>query len=572
MKRTIRVLIPLLLAVAILFCICWYLMVYDRAFTRDFLLQQARSAEASGNHTIATWFYNQAYRQTGDKDTIAVELANQYKRIGNYTKAETTLSRAIADGAGVDVYVALCRTYVEQGKLLDAVTMLDQVSNPGIKSMLDKMRPAKPVSSPEPGFYNQYISASITSETGKLYAALGGQYPSVKKDLYTGPITLAQGENTIYAIAVDENGLVSPLAIFGYTIGGIIEKVQFTDPVMETTIRTLLNVSSGKDIYTNELWEIKEFTVPAGVNSYADLKYLPFLESLTIENGPSVSLSVISAISNLKTLRIEKTALPADAISAIAILPKLESLTLKNCQLSSIAGLETLTTLTYLDLSNNTIRNIDALAMLQNLQTLYLHHNALIDLSPLTSLVKLTTLDVSYNSVGSLRPLENLGALTWLNLDSNGLTGLGGLGKLTGLTHLSLAYNGISNISELSACQKLVELNISNNILNNIDTISGLPVLQRLDFSYNKVSKLPTLKSTCKLVYINGTYNKLSSLEPLRGLQYLNEVHMDYNSNISSVACLAQCRVLVLVNVYGTKVKDVSSLTNLGILVNYRPS
>ena len=38
MKKFIRVLVPLLLAVLIIASIGWYLFTYDRGFTRDFLL------------------------------------------------------------------------------------------------------------------------------------------------------------------------------------------------------------------------------------------------------------------------------------------------------------------------------------------------------------------------------------------------------------------------------------------------------------------------------------------------------------------------------------------------------
>ena len=114
MKKGIRILIPILLSLVIIFCTIWYLFVYDRAFTRDMLLSFARYSETQGKHEIATYFYNAAYSQSGNSDSVAIELAQQYKSGGNYTKAEYTLSNAIADGGGVDVYIALCKTYVEQ--------------------------------------------------------------------------------------------------------------------------------------------------------------------------------------------------------------------------------------------------------------------------------------------------------------------------------------------------------------------------------------------------------------------------------------------------------------------------
>ena len=44
---------------------------------------------------------------------------------------------------------------------------------------------------------------------------------------------------------------------------------------------------------------------------------------------------------------------------------------------------------------------------------------------------------------------------------------------------------------------------------------------------------------------------------------------MDYNEEISSVETLAKCPNLIIVNVYGTKVTEVKSLTDQGIIVHY---
>ena len=113
MKKVLRILLPFLLVIVIVAGSVWYLFVYDRAFTRDVLLACARFSESQGHHSMSTWFYNRAYNHAADNDAVAIELAEQYVSDGNYTKAEYTLSKAIADGGSIDVYIALCRTYVE---------------------------------------------------------------------------------------------------------------------------------------------------------------------------------------------------------------------------------------------------------------------------------------------------------------------------------------------------------------------------------------------------------------------------------------------------------------------------
>ena len=46
---------------------------------------------------------------------------------------------------------------------------------------------------------------------------------------------------------------------------------------------------------------------------------------------------------------------------------------------------------------------------------------------------------------------------------------------------------------------------------------------------------------------------------------------MDYNENIKSVEPLANCHRLIRVDVYGTKVTEVTMLTDQSIIVNYNP-
>ncbi len=572
MKKAIRVILPIFLALCIILCTCWYLFVYDRAFTRDVLLSIARYNDDKGNHTVATWFYNRAYAQAGDNDAVAIELAEQYKSSGNYTKAEYTLSNAIADDGGIDLYIALCKTYVEQDKLLDAINMLDNITNTTVKAELDKLRPDAPATTPTPGFYSQYLSVTLEADGGTLYASTKGIYPSIAEAPYSEPIPLGDGETTIYALTVAENGLVSPLSIFGYTVGGVITKVDFADEAMEVEIRKLLGVSDEKDLFSNDLWTIKEFTIPGDAKDYSDLKHMCFLESLTVEKGVSKQISNVSSLVNLTDLSISNTNISQEDLGVIAALPKLKNLTLQKCSLSGISPLQKAAGLEKLDVSDNSaLRNIEALRSLGNLLELDLSGNAVSDLSAISSLTNLTKLDVSGNSISSLAPISSLTRLTYLDASANTITALGDLGNLATLNFLNLSSNKLTDVSAIANCTALTELNISTNSITNISKLNSLTKLTLLDFSYNQVAKIPAFPKECALVTISGSNNKITSLEPLSGLKCLNIVNMDYNEGISSVKTLASCPVLIEVNVYATKVTEVSALTEQSIIVNYNP-
>jgi len=571
MKKIIRILIPIFLGIAIIACSVWYLFAYDREFTRDVLLSCARQAESQGNHNIATWFYNCAYYQTGDNEAVAIELAEQYKKGDNYTKAEFTLRNAIEDGGGIDLYVALCKTYVEQDKLLDAVNMLNSITNEDIRKQLDAMRPAMPTASPEPGFYNQYVSVTINSDNGQLYVATDGEYPSLEDDLYTEPLTLADGENPLYALCVGDNGLVSPLAVFGYTVGGIIEKVNFADPDIESLIRSKLNLGDNTEVFTNDLWKITAFEVPKEATNYADLQHMAFLQELTIEDASAQELANICNLTNLTTLKITNTSVSDEVLSAISVMPNLKSLTLRNCGLSSISTLETAVNLEYLDISENTIRNISALSSAEKLKELYLQQNAIDNSGALAALSNLTKLDISYNSLTTIAPITSIATLTWLDASHNSITDLGNIDTLSALSYLSVSNNALKDISKISKCQNISELYIANNAITDITSLSNLVKLMYLDFSHNQVAVLPVWPKDCALVTINGSYNLIESLEALSGYENLNNVHMDYNEKISSVKELASCPVLIEVNVYATAVTDVTALTDQSIIVNFNP-
>lgn len=572
MKKSSKILIPLLLVLVILGSIVWYLFVYDRGFTRDALLSQARFNDDNGNHKLASWFYDLAYEFAGQDENIAIELANQYKAAGNYTKAEVTLSNAIADGGTVELYIALCETFVEQDKLLDAVTMLDNVADPVIKAQLEELRPAAPAVSPAPGFYSEYISVSMHSTDCTIYYTINGEYPTTDDAPYSEPILLPAGETRIYAVAVAENGLVSPLALLGYTINGVIEPVTFTDPAMEATVRQLMNFSDDHVIYSNELWEITEFTVPEGVETLTDLALMPYLKSLTIKDMTFENLQFLAPLADLEALTLSHCRFPADNLSVIAGLPSLQRLSLPSCGLSTVAGLSNAHSLTYLDLSNNTIRNLEPLSGMMALAELNLQHNAVTDVTDLGSLSALQKLDVSFNSLTSIAPLASCIKLSWLDASNNTLENLSAATNLAALTHLYAANNGLNNVSALANCPGLIELNISNNNLTDISALNALTSLEVLNFSYNDVYEIPVWPTGSALRMIDGSHNNLSAINNLNNLTKLTHVYMDYNENIKSINSLAQCYCLVVVNVYGTGVSDVSALTEHNIIVNYDPT
>ena len=571
MKKFFRTLISLLLGLAVIAFIGWYLFSYDRDFTRDTLLSQARFHDEHGNSQMSSWFYDMAYNFSGQDENVAIELADQYKADGNYTKAEYTLSNAINDEPSPELYIALCKTYVEQDKLLDAVSLLSNIADPEMYAILDAMRPSSPVADYEPGFYAQYISVGLSCGNGTLYCSTDGEFPSTQDHPYEGAITLSTGETTIYAISVAENGLVSPLTIMGYTVGGVIEPAVFTDYAMELAARQVLGVDQNYPLYTNDLWAIKEFSVPETAASLEDMRLIPYVTVLHIRNHQIEHLDDLVGLSKLQTLDLTGSRIDPARLSALASIPSLRELILTNCSLSDISGLSGVTTLTSLKLGKNSVRNLDALSGMYQLETLDLSQNAVVGLDALSELYNLRELDISHNSITSLAPLSTCLKLTHLEASTNLLTDVSGMDRLPLLEYLSVEYNKLTDITPLTNCTELVELSISNNQITDLSPLSKMTKLDILDFSYNMVETLPQWAAGCTLRVIDGSQNALVSIDSLADLEHISYIYMDYNQ-INDVNALAECFRLVQLNVYGNPVKDVDALTAHDIIVNYDPT
>ena len=571
MKKITKVMVTLLLALLVLGSIVWYLFVYDRDFTRDFLLNQARYHDMYGNSKISSLFYNLAYEFSGQDENVSIELAEQYKADGNYTKAESTLSQAVQDGGTVELYIALCQTYVEQDKLLDAVSMLDNIGDPAIKEELTAMRPTIKTISPTPGLYSQYISVTLEASEGVIYYSTSGEYPSTATAAYAEPLALPNGETTLYAVAVADNGLVSPLTLLGYTIGGVIEEVTLEDPAIDTAVRSQLGLGAEDPLYTNDLWTITEFTVPKDAATLTDLTKMNYLQKLTASGVRIDSLQSLSSLTMLQYVNLSGSRFPVSELSVLGSLPDLKTLDLSGCGLSTLSGLENAPSLTSLYLNNNSLRNLASLSGITTLTELNLQHNAIVDLNALSALTELQTLNVSYNSITGLGNASALQKLSSLNLQNNRMNNLAGMDKLTNLSYLNLGSNALTNIDALAGCVNLTELNVSRNTLNGIGSLKSLTKLKTLDFSHNSVTEMPAWAKSCALYSIDGSYNQITSLVPLEGLENLAYVSMDYNS-ITSVAPLVKCHKLVEVNIYGNNISSVTGLTSQSVIVNFDPT
>lgn len=150
----------------------------------------------------------------------------------------------------------------------------------------------------------------------------------------------------------------------------------------------------------------------------------------------------------------------------------LQELECEDGGISSLEGLQSFTSLGYLDVWNGHITSLEPIRNLTTLQVLLVYGNDIADISPLARL-RLKALDIGYN------PVEDLSVLFTLNLQGLGLSGLGiqdisALRNLPQLTLLDLSDNAISDITALAALTRLDDLYLDYNQISDISALRGL--------------------------------------------------------------------------------------------------
>ena len=565
MKKALIILLVLLLLAGLIFGLLYFF------WTAENFASLGDSAMADGKYDRAVSRYEKAVELAPDNVDYVLKLADACIADGSYTKAERSLVNAIRTAPSTQLYCKLSAVFIAQDKLLDAQTMLDTVTDPAIRAELDAMRPAAPVFSHESGEYSEYISLTLDGSGGAIYYSTTKQYPSTASEPCTAPIDLPAGQTHVSAILVGDNGLVSPLVEADYLIVGVVEAVTFASPELESFIRDTLYIARTEPVMSDVLWTVTELTVPDNVTDYSDLRHFTGLTSLTIHNSTVEDYSFLAYTPELTSLDLSGCLISADTLGYIGTLSKLTSLDLSGCGLSNIQPLMSLTALTELDLSQNSISDISALSDLTKLTKLDLRSNAVSSLSALKNAKALCELDISENNVSDLRPLSDCTELRILNAQDNKLSDLSPLASMRKLERFTASKNAITDASVLSSCTKLTHLELADNSLTSIDALAVLVNVTYLDISHNEITALPALEITAHLQQFYASYNQLEDVSMLKGLPELTYVNVDYNENVEDIERLASCPLLVQVDAFGTKVKEVTTLTQMGVIVNYNP-
>jgi len=197
--------------------------------------------------------------------------------------------------------------------------------------------------------------------------------------------------------------------------------------------------------------------------------------------------------------------------------------------IDEIEGLERLTNLEKLDLSNNQIKVIKRLDSLVNLRTLSMRVNQIEKIQGLEKLTLLHDLNLYFNKITEITGLETLELLGRLNLGNNKLTEIKGLESLKYLEELYLYMNHISEITGLDTLTNLQVLNIHENNISEIQGLSSLRHLKWLLLVDNEITEIKGLDGLVDLRRLLLGNNKITELKGLEGLNWLKELRLKGN-------------------------------------------
>jgi len=277
---------------------------------------------------------------------------------------------------------------------------------------------------------------------------------------------------------------------------------------------------------------------------------------------------VISAVNAAgeSTASSQVSATPADIL--------LSSLSFSDANLSTCFATAT-TGLTYVhevttlgsSCTSKSIASISGLEALTSMTNLNLGNNSISDVTPLQTLTQITVLSLSGNSITNLQPLSRLTAVTQLTLNMNGLTDLSGLENMTGMLRLQIYTNSISDLSPLSGMTSLEWLYAYQNNISDVTPLSGLTSLTQLWLEENSIVDVSPLSGLSSIINLALSNNSIVDVSPLASVTSVQVLKLLTNSiggqgvgNVDSLSTLTSASAIYLGSNLSMSCAEITSL------------
>ncbi|WP_442637847.1 leucine-rich repeat domain-containing protein [Rossellomorea marisflavi] len=187
---------------------------------------------------------------------------------------------------------------------------------------------------------------------------------------------------------------------------------------------------------------------------------------------------------SLKELNISQT--PIDDVMFVSAMPSLQILYIHNTKIHDLSPLAN-TSLTKLHLNNTPVSDMSPLESLP-LSYLSLDGTKVTDFAFLNSLSSLTLLNLANLNLDEIPNLDGNPQLDWLGLKDNNIKDLSPLKTKESLVNLYFPNNRVEDVTSLTEMPWLEEIDMSENLVHSLDGFENLTALYYLDAYDNLIA------------------------------------------------------------------------------------
>lgn len=167
----------------------------------------------------------------------------------------------------------------------------------------------------------------------------------------------------------------------------------------------------------------------------------------------------------------------------------------------------------------------------ENLESVSLFRCGVQSLAGVERLTSLKELWVSDNEITDIRPVGELTGLVNFSCAGNPVSDYSSVSKLTDLEELQIGDNGASytDIGALSGLTKLTSLYAPWCGIEDISALENLTELEYLNLFHNRIGDISALDHLVKLNYLELGLNQITDITPLYGLEALTDINLRDN-------------------------------------------
>ncbi len=210
------------------------------------------------------------------------------------------------------------------------------------------------------------------------------------------------------------------------------------------------------------------------IEDITPLNHFKNLECLQIDDNNISDLGPLSQLQKLRSLWISRNRI--SDLGPLSQLQKLRNLWISRNRIQDISALRTLKSLRALDLTGNSVTNLETLSHM-SLSDLRLSDNGLSDVSMLRHLNQAISchlnLDLSSNSIDDIEPIGSLACVSILDLNNNSISDISSLNN-PNLSDLLLASNRVVDVSTIRNLRGLQLLDIRNNPIKDYSPLLAI--------------------------------------------------------------------------------------------------